>query len=135
MDPLGNDEIARLLRLKRYEQPPPAYFENFLHEFRSAAARRTASSTALAYLLRARTGFRGPVQLPSLGILRRRYRGGGRMRRSNFNHDLSATRRYSVRSQELAGFKHTTSKCRERIESCPSGDASDLLDDLPLLEK
>jgi hypothetical protein len=34
MDPLGNDEIARLLRLKRYEQPPPAYFENFLHEFR-----------------------------------------------------------------------------------------------------
>ena len=34
MDPSGNDEIARLLRLKRYEQPPPAYFENFLHEFR-----------------------------------------------------------------------------------------------------
>jgi hypothetical protein len=34
MDSFGNDEIARLLRLKRYEQPPPAYFENFLHEFR-----------------------------------------------------------------------------------------------------
>jgi hypothetical protein len=34
MDPFGNDEIARLLRLKRYEQPPSAYFENFLHEFR-----------------------------------------------------------------------------------------------------
>ena len=34
MDPFGNDEIARLLRLKRYEQPPPAYFENFLPEFR-----------------------------------------------------------------------------------------------------
>jgi hypothetical protein len=27
------DEIGRLLRLKRYEQPPPGYFENFLHEF------------------------------------------------------------------------------------------------------
>src|SRR5947209_6510703 len=25
--------FARLLRLKRYEQPPPGYFENFLHEF------------------------------------------------------------------------------------------------------
>ena len=34
MDPFGNDEIARLLRLKRYEQPPPDYFENFLSEFR-----------------------------------------------------------------------------------------------------
>ncbi len=26
-------DIATLLRLKRFEQPPPAYFENFLHEF------------------------------------------------------------------------------------------------------
>ena len=34
MDPFGTDEIARLLRLKRYEQPPPAYFENFVSEFR-----------------------------------------------------------------------------------------------------
>ena len=34
MDPLGDDQISRLLRLKRYEQPPPDYFENFLHEFR-----------------------------------------------------------------------------------------------------
>src|SRR5438876_982124 len=31
---IQNDkEIAKLLRLKRYEQPPPGYFENFLHEF------------------------------------------------------------------------------------------------------
>ena len=34
MDPFGDDEIARLLRLKRYEQPPASYFENFLSEFR-----------------------------------------------------------------------------------------------------
>jgi hypothetical protein len=34
MDPFRNDHIARLLRLKRYERPPPGYFENFLHEFR-----------------------------------------------------------------------------------------------------
>src|ERR1041385_1785328 len=33
MDEFDDREIARLLRLKRYEQPPPAYFENFLHEF------------------------------------------------------------------------------------------------------
>src|SRR5947199_121353 len=29
----NDNEIGRLLRLKKYEQPPPAYFENFLHEF------------------------------------------------------------------------------------------------------
>jgi hypothetical protein len=34
MDPFGNDEIARRLRLKRYEQPPASYYENFLSEFR-----------------------------------------------------------------------------------------------------
>lgn len=33
MDEFDDNEIGRLLRLKRYEQPPPAYFENFLHEF------------------------------------------------------------------------------------------------------
>jgi hypothetical protein len=34
MDPVDDDHIAHLLRLKRYERPPPGYFENFLHEFR-----------------------------------------------------------------------------------------------------
>jgi hypothetical protein len=33
MDEFDDSEIARLLQLKRYEQPPPGYFENFLHEF------------------------------------------------------------------------------------------------------
>jgi protein kinase-like protein len=34
MDFCGDDKIGRLLRLKRYEQPPSDYFGNFLHEFR-----------------------------------------------------------------------------------------------------
>jgi len=34
INPCGDDEIGTLLRLKRYEQPPPGYFENFLREFR-----------------------------------------------------------------------------------------------------
>jgi len=33
MDEFNDNEIGKLLRLKRYEQPPPGYFENFLHEF------------------------------------------------------------------------------------------------------
>jgi hypothetical protein len=33
MNEFDDNEIARLLRLKCYEQPPPGYFENFLHEF------------------------------------------------------------------------------------------------------
>ena len=31
-DELSN-EIGQLLRLKKFEQPPPGYFEDFLHEF------------------------------------------------------------------------------------------------------
>jgi hypothetical protein len=33
MDQFDDNEIGRLLRLKKFEQPPPGYFENFLHEF------------------------------------------------------------------------------------------------------
>jgi hypothetical protein len=33
MDESNDNEIGKLLRLKRYEQPPPGYFEDFLHEF------------------------------------------------------------------------------------------------------
>src|SRR5439155_18884976 len=33
MNEFNDNEIARLLRLKRFEQPPAGYFENFLHEF------------------------------------------------------------------------------------------------------
>jgi hypothetical protein len=33
MEHFDENEIGKLLRLKKYEQPPPGYFENFLHEF------------------------------------------------------------------------------------------------------
>jgi hypothetical protein len=29
-----HEDISKLLRLKRFEQPPPEYFESFLHEFK-----------------------------------------------------------------------------------------------------
>jgi hypothetical protein len=34
MDPFDDDDIVLLLRLKRDEQPPASYYENFLSEFR-----------------------------------------------------------------------------------------------------
>jgi hypothetical protein len=33
MDEFNDNEITKLLRLKKYEQPAPGYFDNFLHEF------------------------------------------------------------------------------------------------------
>lgn len=33
MHNFDDKDIATLLRLKRFEQPPPGYFDNFLHEF------------------------------------------------------------------------------------------------------
>src|SRR5580765_5340206 len=33
MDEFNDNEITKLLRLKKFEQPPPGYFDNFLHEF------------------------------------------------------------------------------------------------------
>jgi len=46
-----DDQISKLLRLKRYEQPPPEYFENFLREFhrrqRAELLRRPAWRIAL----------------------------------------------------------------------------------------
>jgi hypothetical protein len=57
MDPIGDDDIAQLLRLKRYEQPPASYYEISCPSSVGGSA-TIASSTGVANLLRAHAGFR-----------------------------------------------------------------------------
>ena len=122
MDPFGNDEIARLLRLKRYEQPPADYYENFLSEFRRRQRDELLRQPVWRICFERAQGFALRHNVRSAPT--RRYRGSGRVRRSNFNHDLSATRHYSVRSPELAGSNQVT-EYRERIGLRASGVDSD----------
>jgi hypothetical protein len=51
MDPFGDDDIVQLLRLKRYEQPPASYYENFLSEFRRRQRDQLLRQSVLAICL------------------------------------------------------------------------------------
>src|SRR2546430_10442430 len=94
MDLYSDDKIARLLRLKRYEQPPPDYFENFLHEFhrRQRERHELFPQPFWRICVECAEDF-APVEYPFLGT--RRHRGNGRVRRSSFNQAVSATGHYS----------------------------------------
>src|SRR5213076_1122485 len=105
MDEFDDNEIARLLRLKRYEQPPPGYFENFLHEFH----RRQRDEM---------------VRQPLWRICLERAHG---LRRSNFIKDLSATADGSRRSPEPAGFVRADKRGRG-MEPYISGGHADFQD-------
>ena len=51
MDPFDDDDIALLLRLKRDEQPPASYYENFLSEFRRRQRDQLLRQSVLAICL------------------------------------------------------------------------------------
>ena len=115
MKSFGDDKIARLLRLKRYEQPPPSYFENFLHEFRRRRQRDELLREPLWSMCVDRVRDFLPAQCPSLGLVPGRNGGTGRVRRNYFNHGLSATgHHYSVSSPAFARSNHGTDY-RKRI--------------------
>src|SRR6266436_450685 len=66
MDEFNDNEIARLLRLKRYEQPPPGYFENFLHEFHPRQSDELLRQPLWRICLERARGFMSQLDMRSL---------------------------------------------------------------------
>ena len=121
MDSFGDDKIARLLRLKRYELPPPDYFGNFLREFR----RRRQQDELVREPLWSICVDRGaefclPTQCPTVGLVLRRNGSTGWVRRHNFNHTLSAAGHPAVSSRAFARSNRATDY-RKRIGPRASG--------------
>ena len=66
MDPFGDDDISQLLRLKRYEQPPASYYENFLSEFRRRQRDRLLRQSVLTICLERAQNFVFQLDVRSL---------------------------------------------------------------------
>jgi hypothetical protein len=115
MDEFNDNEIARLLRLKRYEQPPPGYFENFLHEFhrRHLPGTRSQFHVAAGYAITRVVSHCGCriACLRSYLLIK----------------GLSATRDGSRRHSESVNFIGT-GEYRARMEPCISGRHADFQD-------
>ena len=122
MDPFANDEIARLLRLKRYEQPPASYYENFLSEFRRrqrdelrhqplwSICIERAQEFAFRHNVRPLAAYPAGIAAVVACV-------------AVISITIYQQPDTTVCSQELACSKHTTSKCRKRIQPCASGGA------------
>jgi len=67
MDEFDDKEIAALLRLKRYEQPPPGYFENFLHEFHRRQRDELLKQPLWRILMERAHDFMMRLNVPALG--------------------------------------------------------------------
>lgn len=63
-----NESVSRLLRLKRYEQPPPGYFEDFLAEFQSRQRAEVIQRPLWAIAWDRVARFLAPPTLPRLAM-------------------------------------------------------------------
>jgi hypothetical protein len=66
MDNFDDKDIATLLRLKRHEQPPPGYFDNFLHEFHRRQRAELLRQPLWRIALQRAQDFMFQVNVPSL---------------------------------------------------------------------
>jgi len=89
MDEFDDNEIGRLLRLKKYEQPPPGYFENFLHEFHRRQRDEIAPPTALENRARPGAGFHDEPQRCAPRVLPRGSDRGTALRGRDLAQNLS----------------------------------------------
>jgi hypothetical protein len=70
MKQLDENDIGTLLRLKRHEQPPPGYFDEFLHEFHRRQRAELLRQPAWKVALQRVHGFMFELNVPALGSSR-----------------------------------------------------------------
>ena len=66
MNDFNENDIGTLLRLKRHEQPPPGYFDNFLHEFHRRQRAELLREPLWRISLRRAQDFMLQLNVPSL---------------------------------------------------------------------
>ena len=70
MKQLDEKDIGTLLRLKRHEQPPPGYFDDFLHEFHRRQRAELLRQPAWKVALQRVHDFMFELNVPALGSSR-----------------------------------------------------------------